>query len=26
VEKIADVHQFDIPLNYCVTSDTIYEF
>lgn len=26
VEKIADVHEFDIPLNYCVTPDTIYEF
>lgn len=26
VEKIDDTHQFDIPLNYCITPHKIYEF
>lgn len=26
VDKIDDTHQFDIPLNYCITPDKIYEF
>jgi 5-formyltetrahydrofolate cyclo-ligase len=26
VENIADANQFDIPLNYCITHDTIYSF
>ena len=26
VEEITDVHQFDIPLNYCITPYAIYEF
>lgn len=26
VEKIDDTQPFDVPLNYCVTTDNIYEF
>lgn len=26
IEHIEDTHQFDVPLNYCITPDTIYEF
>lgn len=26
VDKIVDIHQYDIPLNYCITPDKIYEF
>lgn len=26
VDKIDDTHQFDIPLNYCITPHKIYEF
>jgi 5-formyltetrahydrofolate cyclo-ligase len=26
VENIADANQFDIPLNFCITHDTIYSF
>jgi 5-formyltetrahydrofolate cyclo-ligase len=26
VDAIADANQFDIPLNYCITHDTIYTF
>lgn len=26
VDKIDDVHQYDIPLNYCITPYKIYEF
>jgi len=25
-EQIDDRHQFDVPLNYCITPDNIYEF
>jgi len=25
-EQIEDTHQFDVPLNYCITPDKIYEF
>ncbi|HEX8461529.1 MAG TPA: 5-formyltetrahydrofolate cyclo-ligase, partial [Segetibacter sp.] len=25
-ESIDDTHQFDVPLNYCITPDNIYEF
>lgn len=26
INKIEDVNEFDIPLNYCITPQTIYEF
>ncbi len=26
VDKIEDTHQFDVPLNYCITPHKIYEF
>lgn len=26
VENIKDVHKFDIPLDYCITTDSVYEF
>lgn len=26
VDKIDDTHQFDVPLNYCITPQKIYEF
>lgn len=26
VDKIEDIHQYDIPLNYCITPHKIYEF
>jgi 5-formyltetrahydrofolate cyclo-ligase len=26
VDKIEDTHQFDVPLNYCITPHRIYEF
>ncbi len=26
IDKIEDTHQFDVPLNYCVTPEHIYEF
>ncbi len=26
VDKIDDTHSFDVPLNYCVTTEKIYEF
>jgi len=26
VDKIDDTHPFDVPLDYCVTTDNIYEF
>lgn len=26
VEKIEDTHQYDVPLNYCITPHKIYEF
>jgi len=26
VDKIDDTHQFDVPLNYCITPEKIYEF
>ena len=26
VDKIEDTHQFDVPLNYCITPESVYEF
>ena len=26
IDKIDDTHQFDVPLNYCITPERIYEF
>jgi 5-formyltetrahydrofolate cyclo-ligase len=26
IDKIEDTHQFDVPLNYCITPHRIYEF
>lgn len=26
IEKIEDLHAFDVPLNYCITPENIYEF
>ena len=26
IEEISDVQQFDIPLNYCITPESVYEF
>ena len=26
IDKIEDAHQFDIPLNYCITPQQLYEF
>ncbi|MGF7231713.1 5-formyltetrahydrofolate cyclo-ligase [Arachidicoccus sp.] len=26
VENIKDVHKFDLPLDYCITTDSVYEF
>lgn len=26
IDKIEDTHQFDVPLNYCITPERIYEF
>ena len=26
VDKIDDTHQFDVPLNYCITPSNLYEF
>jgi 5-formyltetrahydrofolate cyclo-ligase len=26
VEPITDTHEYDVPLNYCITPDSIYEF
>jgi 5-formyltetrahydrofolate cyclo-ligase len=26
VERISDTNQFDVPLNYCITPEKIYEF